>query len=452
MNRILQWLQPAAPIERIGDSEEIKETYRYWRIRVFYSTFIGYALYYFTRKSFTYAIPGMSLELGLEKSEIGILGSVLAITYGISKFASGIICDRSNPRYMMALGLLLTGLCNICFGLSSSLLMLAVFWGMNGWFQGFGWPPCVRFLTQWYSHSERGSWWSSWNVSHNVGSFLIAWIVGVVLQFYGWRYAMYVPGVICIMGAFFLLNRLRDTPESLGLPPIEEFRNDHIDKIEAQNIAPVKESTWSVLVKYIFKNPLMWLLAIAYFFVYLVRTGINDWTALFLIESKGYSMMGANGCVSLFEVGGFCGSLAAGWCSDKLFNARRGPINVIYSFGMLLTIGMFWMIPPGFPILDSLLLFLVGFSIFGPQMMIGMAAAELSHKQNAATSTGFVGLFAYIGAAFGGYPIGFVTEVWGWTGFYWILIVSSLTALMLLLPFWSMTAAGREVKAEKKYA
>jgi MFS transporter, OPA family, sugar phosphate sensor protein UhpC len=451
VNRLFQWLEPAPSIEPIQDSEEVKKQYKYWRIRVFYSTFIGYALYYFTRKSFTYAIPGMSLELGLDKSQIGLLGSVLAITYGISKFGSGIIGDRSNPRYMMALGLFLTGICNILFGLSSSLPILALFWGLNGCFQGFGWPPCVRFLTQWYSHSERGAWWSSWNVSHNVGSFLIAWIVGVVLQYYGWRYAMYVPGVICIFGGFFLLNRLRDTPVSLGLPPIEDFRNDYVDKIESQDVSTVKESSWTVLVKYIFKNPFMWLLAFAYFFVYLVRTGIGDWTALFLIESKDYSMIGANACVSLFEVGGFCGSLAAGWCSDKLFSARRGPINILFSMGIFLSIALFWMIPAGFPWLDSLLIFMIGFSIFGPQMMIGMAAAELSHKQNAATSTGFVGLFAYLGAAFGGYPIGIAAEKWGWTGFYWILLVASLIALTLLLPFWSLSANGQNQKKKVKY-
>lgn len=440
MKSYLQHFLPAPHIKRLEDPKEIQHRYKYWRIRIFYSIFIGYALYYFTRKSFTYAIPGLMADLGLDKGQIGILASILAITYGISKFVSGIIGDRINPRYMMAFGLILTAICNIFFGLSSSMLLFCLFWGLNGWFQGFGWPPCARFLTQWYSHSERGSWWSSWNVSHNLGGFLIAWIIGFVLQYAGWRYAMFFPGAICILGGLFLINRLRDTPESLGLPPIEEYRNDSVDKIEAESLTE-KASTKTILIDFIFKNPYMWLLAFAYFFVYLVRTGMNDWTALFLIESKGYSVVAANGCVSLFEVGGLFGSLAAGWGSDRLFNARRGPVNVLFSMSMFIVIALFWCVPPGFLIFDYILMFFIGFAIFGPQLMIGMAAAELSHKQAAATSTGFVGLFAYIGAAVAGYPIGMITEIWGWNGFYAALLACCIIAILLLLPMWYVTTS-----------
>ena len=148
-------------------------------------------------------MPGLIEDLAFTKGQLGFLSSILSITYGLSKFASGILSDRSNPRYFMAVGLFLTGLMNIFFGLSSSIWMFAVFWGLNGWFQGFGWPPCARFLTHWYSQSERGSWWSTWNVSHNVGAFLIPWVVGACLQYFGWRFAMYVPGVLCILCSFY---------------------------------------------------------------------------------------------------------------------------------------------------------------------------------------------------------------------------------------------------------
>lgn len=440
--------QPAPYQKEISDSEEVKKNYAYWRMRIFYSIFFGYAFYYFTRKSFTFAMPGLIQDLGFDKSQLGILGSILSITYGISKFASGMIGDRTNPRYMMAIGLMLTGIFNICFGLSSSLFFFALFWGLNGWFQGFGWPPCARFLTQWYSQSERGSWWSTWNVSHNVGGFLIPWVAGVALQYFGWRYAMYIPGVLCILVGFFLINRLRDTPQSLGLPPIEKYRNDYINKAEEKESENL--SSKEILVNFVLKNSYIWLLAIAYFFVYAVRTGINDWTALFLVESKGYSSIGANGCVSLFEVGGFFGSLAAGWSSDRLFSAKRGPVNVLFAIGMFVFIGLFWFIPEGYGLLDSVLMFCIGFAIFGPQMMIGMAAAELSHKRAAASSTGFVGFFAYIGAACAGYPLGTITQDLGWTGFYWALLICCVISVVLLIPLWSITAANVQSRTSGK--
>ena len=127
MNKLLAFLQPAPHIPEIKDKEQVRTDYKYWRIRILYSMFIGYAFYYFTRKSFTFAMPGLIQDLGFDKSQLGILGSILSITYGISKFASGVIGDRTNPRYMMALGLMLTGVFNICFGLSSSIFLFALF-------------------------------------------------------------------------------------------------------------------------------------------------------------------------------------------------------------------------------------------------------------------------------------------------------------------------------------
>lgn len=447
MTRFLSIFKPAPYQEEIQDEEQVKTLYKYWRIRILYSMFVGYALYYFTRKSFTFVMPGLIENLGFEKSQLGLLGSIFAITYGISKFASGVLSDQCNSRYFMAFGLFMTGVLNIFFGLSSSLFLFALFWGLNGWFQGFGWPPCARFLTHWYSHSERGSWWSTWNISHNVGAFLIPWIVGASLQYFGWRWAMYLPGIICILGSLWLVNRLRDTPQSLGLPPIERFRNDY-GGMPPPSFDEVQPSTKEILINYVFKNKYLWLLGVAYFFVYIVRTGINDWTALYMREEKGYSLLGANGLVSLFELGGIVGSLCAGWSSDYLFGAKRGPVNVIFAIGMALGIAFLWAVPAGNLWLDSLALFLIGFAVFGPQMMIGMVAAELSHKQAASSSTGFVGTFAYLGAAFAGYPLGKVTQDWGWEGFFWFMIVSCIISVLLLLPLWGVTVNKKLAMAQ----
>src|SRR5215813_11833284 len=115
LRAIINFFKPAEHIDEIQDQDEVKSLYKYWRIRILYSSFIGYALYYFTRKSFTFAVPGLMNDLHYDKSEIGIFASILAITYGIGKFASGIISDRSNPRYFMAIGLMLTGVFNILF-------------------------------------------------------------------------------------------------------------------------------------------------------------------------------------------------------------------------------------------------------------------------------------------------------------------------------------------------
>ncbi len=440
MNFILNLFKPAQHITPIEDPQKVKKEYRYWRYRIFYGMFLGYIFFYFTRKSFTFAMPAMMATLGVSKAELGILGSILYITYGLSKFASGVMSDQSNPRYFMAVGLIITGIATILFGLSSSLILFAIFWGINGWFQGWGWPPCARLLTHWYSQSERGTWWSFWSTSHNVGGFLIPILAGACAQWLGWRYAMYIPGGICILMGLFLINRLRDTPQSLGLPPIEKYRNDYPNDQDKGDETEKELTTKEILFDHVLTNKWVWMLAFASFFVYIVRMAINDWSALYLIESKGYSVMGASAAVSLFEIGGLFGMLVAGWLSDKIHSGRRGPMNVLFSAGMLGSILLLWIFPEVTAWLDSGFLFMIGFFLFGPQMLIGLAAAELSHKKAAGTASGFAGWFAYFGAAAAGYPLGKVADVFGWSGFFMIVTICSSVTVLLFLPMWNAQA------------
>ncbi|MEZ5315428.1 MAG: MFS transporter [Chlamydiales bacterium] len=443
MNTVLNFLRPAEHIEEIDDPRIVKKEYRYWRFRIFYAMFTGYIFYYFTRKSFTFAMPALMHDLGFNKAQLGVLGSALYITYGLSKFASGVMSDQSNPRYFMAFGLIITGMTSIFFGFSSSLILFAIFQGINGWFQGWGWPPCARLLTHWYSQSERGMWWSIWSTSHNVGGFLIPIIAGACTQYFGWRYAMFIPGILCIFMGFVLINRLRDTPQSLGLPTIEKYRQDYPSPEKLYEKSEKELSTKEILLNYVLTNKWIWILAIASFFVYVIRMAINDWSALYLIETKGYSMIKANGCVSLFEIGGLFGMLIAGWLSDKLSTGRRGPMNVLFSLGMIGSILVLWLFPEANGWLCSVVLFMIGFFLFGPQMLIGLAAAELSHKKAAGTASGFAGWFAYFGAAVAGYPLGKIAQEFGWLGYFLILIICGIVTVLLFLPMWNAQPQSR---------
>ncbi len=440
-------LRPAPHIEEIQDENAVRKQYRHWRIRIFYGMYIGYVFYYVSRKSLTFAMPTLMQDLGFAKSDMGILASLMAITYGLSKFLSGVMADRSNPRYFMAIGLIITGIANVLFGMASSILFFAILWALNGWFQGWGWPPCARQLTHWYSQKERGTWWGIWNTSHSVGLAGIAMIGAILATYYGWRVAMYVPGFSCILVGFFLINRLRDTPQSLGLPPIEKYRNDYPST--AIKAADEKElSTKEILFTYVLKNKYVWLLAISYFFVYFVREAMNVWGMLYLCEAKGYSKIFASSCVVSFELGGFFGSLVAGWASDFVFDGKRNPICVLFSISVVGALAAMWASPYTLGWVDSAMMFVVGFLIYGPQMLIGMAAAELSHKKAAGSATGFIGWIAYLGAAVAGYPLSILTQEYGWQAFFIALGIAGVVAAMLLAPIWSVKVNPKYVKKD----
>lgn len=417
----------------IDATQETAQRYRYWRIHIMVSMYIGYAAFYLTRKNFSYAMPAIITDLGWDKADIGLMGTLFYLTYGCSKFISGIVSDRSNPRYFMGVGLIATGVINILFGLSSSIVALSILWILNAWFQGWGWPACSKLLTTWYSRSERGRWWSIWNTAHNVGGAMIPIIVGFTVLHFGWRYSFYIPGIIAVIIGLFLCWRLRDKPTSMGLPSIGHWRKDHLEIAHENTGKGLSQK--QILFRYVLNNKYIWLLSFSYILVYIVRTAINDWGNLYLTEQYDYSLITANSALSLFEIGGFLGSLVAGWGSDKIFSGNRGPMILLFSIGIFLSVAALWLIPISSFVLQAVCLFTIGFFVFGPQMLIGMAAAECSHKDSVGAATGFVGLFAYMGAALAGYPLAIIMQHYHWMGFFVVISVAAAAIGLLLLPF-----------------
>ena len=381
-------------------------------------------------------MPSMIEDLHFTKAQLGVLGSVLYIAYGISKFVSGVVSDRSNPRVFMAAGLILTGVMNILFGMSSSIYLFGFFWALNGLFQGWGWPACTKQLTFWFSRSERGFWWSLKSTSHNVGGALIPILVALISAKFGWRWALYLPGAASIVMGVLLLERLRDVPQSLGLPSVEEYKKESITEattnIDEQNerVLSVRE----ILFSQVLNNKAVWVLAFSYFFVYVVRTAINDWGSLYLHSEKGYSLIEAASSIFWFEVGGFLGCIASGWSSDYFFQGKRVPFMVLCAIGLVFSVSLFWNYDGTNIILEHILISVIGFLIFGPQMLVGLAAAEFVDKKAACTANGFAGCFAYIGAAVTGYPLGKIIDTWGWKGFFVCLVVCSVMLMMMLTP------------------
>lgn len=111
MNRLSALLRPAAHIARLPE-EQAGRLYPKFRWRILESTFIGYATFYVVRNNLPVVSEEMGQALSYSKGQIGDLLAVTAIAYGIGKFLMGAWSDRSNPRYFMPAGLLLTALCS----------------------------------------------------------------------------------------------------------------------------------------------------------------------------------------------------------------------------------------------------------------------------------------------------------------------------------------------------
>jgi OPA family glycerol-3-phosphate transporter-like MFS transporter len=434
-------LRPAPQVPRLPD-EQVKRQYPRFRWQILESTFIGYATFYLVRNNLPVISLEMSRSLHYSTDQVGNLLALTAISYGIGKFVMGSWSDRSNPRYFMPLGLLLTAICNFAFGAVSNYPMHLALWTLNGLVQGMGWAPCGRSLGHWYSIRERGTVFAFWNIAHNVGGGLTGIIVAYSTQLLGWRSGFYVPGILSLLCAIYLLVRLRDTPQSVGLPPIEEYRNDYSATANGEHEAEL--STRVLLVDYILKNRYLWLFAAANFFVYIARYALLDWGPTYLKETRHASIGQGGISTAMLEFAGIFSTILMGWLSDKL-GGRRGMVSLLCMIPVFLGYAGIVYTPDHMLWLDLTLFAVVGFFIYPPVMLLGVTALDFSSKKAVGTAAGFVGLFGYIGRTVEGKGIGMLAERYGWNTAFGAIVVSSLLGIVLLSLTWKLTPRDARV-------
>jgi OPA family glycerol-3-phosphate transporter-like MFS transporter len=432
---MIGFFQPAAHIPQVPADKQ-GPLYTRLRWQIFMGIFFGYAGYYLVRKNFSLAMPYL-IEQGFSRGDLGFAMSGVAIAYGISKFLMGAISDRSNPRVFMTVGLLLSAAIFLLMGFvpwaTSSIAIMFVLLFLNGWVQGMGWPPCGRTMVHWWSQKERGEIVSIWNCAHNVGGGIVGplFLLGM-FWFADWRSAFYVPALAAVVVAVFIFVTMRDTPQSCGLPPIEVYKNDFPEDYNEKHEQELTAK--EIFKKYILPNKLLWYIAFANVFVYLLRYGILDWAPTYLKEVKHFTVSKSSWAYFLYEWAGIPGTLLCGWMSDKLFKGNRATTGIVFMVLTTIATIVYWKNPAGNPTVDMAALIAIGFLIYGPVMLIGLHALELVPKKAAGTAAGFTGLFGYLGGSVAANAIvGYTVDAFGWDGGFMLLVGSCVMAIILLL-------------------
>ena len=416
------FLKPAAQKPLLPESE-IAPTYNKLRWQVFVGIFIGYAGFYIVRKNFSMAIPELA-QFGFEKGELSIVLSMNAVAYALSKFLMGSVSDRSNSRVFLPLGLVLASLAMmfmvvpvVAFGPENKTMAIVLMTVLNflvGWFNGMGWPPCGRVMTHWFSQNERGTMMSIWNCAHNVGGALVGPMAVV---------AMFIAVLAYVL--------IRDTPQSCGLPSIEKYRNDYPKNYSEKSEEVL--TTREIFFKYVLNNKMLWYVAIANAFVYMVRYGCLDWAPTFLKEAQGYDIKQAGWAYFAYEFAAIPGTLVCGWLSDKVFKGGRALTTIIFMAIVAVFIFMYWQFSDNY-IIVTLSLIAIGFFIYGPVMLIGVQALDLAPKNAAGTAAGLTGFFGYFfgTAILANIVIGYVAEIAGWDWTFILLLIACALSIFFM--------------------
>lgn len=476
-----------------------KRSFKSWQWHTIIVSMIAYAIYYFVRKNFSIAMPGLTAEYGISNTSFGVIIAIGSLVYGLSRFVNGFIVERVSTKLFMAIGLLLCAAANFCFGFGVDLsylitgvhegpqfvnmlvLVIGVTIILNQYFQGFGYPPCARMLPQWIAPGELATKMSIWNTSHSVGAFGAVVICGLIMTNMGadmtgdssvvaritenlassikgwdnlseadqmskilsyaghygaWKMCFILPGIVAIGGAILCILALKDTPQSVGLPEIE---GTHTGKDDTTGKKGAHKEFLSHMV---FRNKWIWMLSIANVFVYVLRMGVLDWGPKFLTEDRGMNIKDAAWSVAVFELSAVVGILFAGWASDHFFKGLSHRMCLFCMLGSVLFLGLFALVP-GLPtVVATLVLALSGFCIYGPQALIGIGAANQATKEASATANGLTGICGYVGSALSALGVGLIADHFGWNWVFITFIVIGLVGSIIFFLMWNAPRDG----------
>lgn len=419
---------------------------------------IGYAMFYFVRKNFSFAIPLIQQAYpDITKAQFGAILSVGGIIYGISKLINGVLADRTNARWHLVIGLGICVAVNFAFGWTDRLsamivghqggtdfigvfvTIMSVLYIVNQIFQGCGFAPCNHLMASWVPPHELATKMSLWNTSHSVGAFVAAVICGYLTS---WQMCFFVPACIALVGVFFVIATLRDTPSSVGLPELPKTEGEFTEEQGKDS----KREFRKFLLHRVLMNPVIWILAVTDLFVYVVRFAVLDWGPS-MLQEMGLSSAMSGWTVAIFEVAGCLGMVVAGWVSDHLFKSRSErvvAIEMVLVAGCL--IALHFIQDMHTPVLFLVVLALAGFFLYGPQALFGVIATNDVSKKAASSAVGLIGFMSYLSTLITGYPLGKFADTFGWHPIFLLMTAFSVAGFLLMLFLWRKKPLKNEQK------
>jgi OPA family sugar phosphate sensor protein UhpC-like MFS transporter len=425
--------------------------YERWRWLTFGVTWLIYASFYLTRQSFSVAKLAFNKDprVTMSREDYGLVDSTFLTVYMLGQFVFGPLGDRFGPRWVLLGGMALSVLAAIASGFSTALIAFMAFAALQGIAQSTGWSNVSKTMGGWFSLRERGrvlGWWCS---HYTVGGAFGLWFAGWAMDMWGharspssaasvpyWPAAFWAPAALLAIVTFIAWLLLRDRPEDMGLPSIEQYHGEPETLVdEEERIAPVPDGSWKIVGE-VLSSPRIWMLAAAYFSIKLTRYAFIFWGPKYVEESLGSSASVSTMTATAMPIGGLVGVIVCGYISDKLFGSRRAPV-IILSLLIAAPIMLIGLMPIHNVWAMAGFFFLVGTFLFGPDSMISATAAtDFGTKRGAGTAIGCINGIGSIGGILGGWLPGKITTESNWTPLFGVFLVGLAISAVVLIPLW----------------
>ena len=350
---------------------------------------------YLCRKNLTVAVPILQSGWGLDKQQVGIIGSVSTIAYAAGKFLFGPVTDRLGGRAALIGSMVLTALFGAAGGLAPSLLALTLLYSASRLGGSASWGAMLKLLPEWFAPARLPFTCGVLSLSFVFGGAIAVAFAGVIGRFShdSWRAILAFPALVLLLLAVV---------SWVGLPRPAA----RISPSEAEETKPPFRLAQ---VWHLFRERQFLVVVGLSFTLTLLRETFNFWTVDFIRTEAGQHV--SNSVAALlstpFDLCGAAGIVFTGWIFGRLRPAGRRRLLVAALLGLSLLLALLpalfhlglWLLAVGVG--------LIGFLVYGPYSLLGgVLSVEVHGKGYAATVSGVVDGTGYIAGFFSGILFG----------------------------------------------
>lgn len=321
-------------------------------------------------------IPFIRQDLGLDRTQVGFISSILNAGSAAAGIPTGRTVDRFGERLVLGYGAICSGLVILGVSAASSFAMLLPILVATGLLTTTSVPAGGKVVARWFRNTERGTAMGIRQMGVPLGGAIAAVTLPPLALLTSWQFSLSVAGVCAILIGVAALHLYRE-------PPDAQHGHEHGQRTGVKALLA--------------RNDIRAVLIYAFLF------GAGQWCyltylTLYLTEAINLSVVAAG---TLLAVGQICGALGrVGWglVSDRLFGGQRRPaLLVVGVLAMLMTLGMAMMSPntPFFVI--AAIVALLGLSLLGWNGLTHTLASELAGTRVAGVAVGMTNSVGFLG-------------------------------------------------------
>ncbi|WMY11550.1 MFS transporter [Paraburkholderia phenoliruptrix] len=382
---------------------------------------IGGIINYMDRASLSIAAPGMIQDLGLTRTQIGLLGSVFAWTYAVMQLPAGWVIDRFGAKRAYALAMIWWSVATWLTGVVGSISGLLVMRALLAVGEAPCWPTSAKITAAWFPAKERGFATGVWDSSSKWGPAIAPVVLVALMVAFGWRSLFHVTGAFGIAFALLFLMLYRNPVDS------KRLSNDEREYIEAGGGGHERSLVHSSLRwRSLFARRSVWGMILGYFCTIWLWNIFLVFLPLYLLDRFHISFAQLGVYAGIPWAGGALGEIAVGYLAKKMVDRQfASPIAAKRLLIACCAVGAA-VCAIALPFTQSfnvtLALFTVGLAFVAA--VVGSAwalAADIAPSSMIASVSAIQNFGGYFGGAFSPVVAGFIVDR---TGSYALAFIS----------------------------